>query len=555
MVHSIHVVDQKIIFKQLEEGEFEKINEALKVLEDKYEGDQVSEDELSNALQGFTGQSIELENNYNSWVSAFRNHYQPYLARGVYYFTLGREKRGTGKFKDLTNSQYEEMNLYFRKAMADFEKSISINPKLVHPYGFMVRIATITGEDETKDKLFARALKVNPYSLVVRTDYLDSLVPRWGGSIEAMNSFILSSRPYYQRNPRLKVLEGAVDKELGYQQMLEGNYSEAIDLLSKALQQGDDVTAYFLRGLVYDRIGKFQAALQDFDKAIALKPYYVSAIEARINCEIKSKDLEKALVDANRLIEIVPLNENYFDLRGFIHSLLGNYDKSVSDYEQASRLNPDNNNYKTNISVNRNMSSNKGKTGPVPIANSKKASNQSGIVSVSKLVSGKNLIALAASGEAADNWKSFGDAVIERDGEGNNIFVIRKGATFNKSVYLPDAEGWFAVLIGQASTERINSDGAITGLPNISGYLIFGDRIVTNLQGQQLLFSGAKRNAWHVLWGIFPVDKTINKITISLSQAERRGVPHDGSAARFKNVGIYLFRNESEAKAWVAGFQ
>jgi hypothetical protein len=39
-----------------------------------------------------------------------------------------------------------------------------------------------------------------------------------------------------------------------------------------------------------------------------------------------------------------------------------------------------------------------------------------------------------------------------------------------------------------------------------------------------------------------------------LNQALRRGVPHDGSAARFDDLGLYLFPTEEEAKTFAASY-
>jgi len=36
-----------------------------------------------------------------------------------------------------------------------------------------------------------------------------------------------------------------------------------------------------------------------------------------------------------------------------------------------------------------------------------------------------------------------------------------------------------------------------------------------------------------------------------MKQAERKGLPHNGSAARFDDVGLYLFPTEQAARSFV----
>lgn len=59
-------------------------------------------------------------------------------------------------------------------------------------------------------------------------------------------------------------------------------------------------------------------------------------------------------------------------------------------------------------------------------------------------------------------------------------------------------------------------------------------------------------NEWVQLSGIFKVPEGANTIRFFLRQAERKGVPHNGSAARFDDLGLYLFATKEEAESFVA---
>jgi len=53
------------------------------------------------------------------------------------------------------------------------------------------------------------------------------------------------------------------------------------------------------------------------------------------------------------------------------------------------------------------------------------------------------------------------------------------------------------------------------------------------------------------MWGIFRVPDGTGAVRFFLNQALRNSVPHNGSAARFDDVGLYLFPTEKAARSFV----
>ena len=155
----------------------------------------------------------------------------------------------------------------------------------------------------------------------------------------------------------------------------------------------------------------------------------------------------------------------------------------------------------------------------------------------------------------AASWRAFGEASVEAS-ENNFSFVVRNGGYFIQDVELPDsAAGQYAVFVGRAASERINEDGAITGLPYLYGYMMEegrpdGGRILAYLQGQQMLARPRMQGEWVNMRGIFQVPEKTKKIRFFLNQALRSGVPHNGSAARFDPLGLYLVATREEAEAF-----
>lgn len=155
------------------------------------------------------------------------------------------------------------------------------------------------------------------------------------------------------------------------------------------------------------------------------------------------------------------------------------------------------------------------------------------------------------------SWRTYGEATVELCAGSNPCFVVRNGGYLLQDVALPEgAVGQFAVLFGRGASERVNSDGAITGLPYLYGYMMpevsaRGGSVLEYLQGQNLRAVLLRENEWVPMWGTFRVPEGTGAIRFFLKQALSSGVPHNGAAARFDDVGLYLFATEEEARAFV----
>jgi hypothetical protein len=171
----------------------------------------------------------------------------------------------------------------------------------------------------------------------------------------------------------------------------------------------------------------------------------------------------------------------------------------------------------------------------------------------------RNLLQNPNADQGTQGWRTYGQATVETSGD-NPCFVVRNGGYFIQDVSLSaEAIGQYSLLIARASTERVNADSAITGLPALYGYMMEpgqpnGGNVLDYLQGQEMLVMNMKKDEWINLWGIFQVPPGTGRIRFFLDQALRNGVPHNGSAARFQTVGLYLFPTKEDAQTFANGY-
>lgn len=146
------------------------------------------------------------------------------------------------------------------------------------------------------------------------------------------------------------------------------------------------------------------------------------------------------------------------------------------------------------------------------------------------------------------------DAFIEtRDGA--PCFVMRNQASWIQHVGLhEDYAGKFLLLIARASSERVHPDGNITGLPYLWARVMNGARPSNANVFQGMSLRSKTPDEWGTIHGIFRMPQGARAITIRLGQAQRRGTPQNGSAARIKEVEMRLFNSRTEAEAYVARY-
>jgi hypothetical protein len=163
-----------------------------------------------------------------------------------------------------------------------------------------------------------------------------------------------------------------------------------------------------------------------------------------------------------------------------------------------------------------------------------------------------NLLVNGDARRGVDGWKSRGLATVETF-LGVPSFTVRYQGAFSQEVALTDrAVGTFAVLLAKGQSDRVNTDGSITGLPYLYATVGTEDRkrILAYWQGQHMLARPEYSTEWVPMSGVFQIPKGARFIYVQLNQAQRKDSPQDGSAARFAEVQFHLFETEAEAKAF-----
>src|SRR5258708_36775992 len=104
---------------------------------------------------------------------------------------------------------------------------------------------------------------------------------------------------------------GKADLKSGYAALLRHDYGLAIGYLTSAIEAGDLsranlVLAYHYRGAEYLKTDRYDEAIDDFDRAIALEPRLPTAYSDRGIAYRKKGDYGRAIADYTAAIRIWP---------------------------------------------------------------------------------------------------------------------------------------------------------------------------------------------------------------------------------------------------------
>ena len=198
----------------------------------------------------------------------------------------------------------------------------------------------------------------------------------WQNVVEGIRKVV--ERMQIQADPSSKISEKELHSELAFQHgnilMMLGQLDMAIKAYSDAIDHNPcNANAYNSRGVAYTEKGKFDKAIEDYNTTIQLRPDdaninynkrivytnkgdYVLAIQEvrkmkldwefsrtyhnRAAAYSKKGEVELAIKDYTKAIELYPDEPNTYYDRGNTYYEKGDYDRAIEDYTKAIELNP-----------------------------------------------------------------------------------------------------------------------------------------------------------------------------------------------------------------------
>lgn len=125
----------------------------------------------------------------------------------------------------------------------------------------------------------------------------------------------------------------------------EGNTQEALRLCNNILNfsylsENIYSNAYCFRGYLYDELGDYLKAIEDYTEAICLNPNIEAYYRGRAISHNKVGDTQGAIEDFSQALQINPNDAEVYFKRALCYRIVDNYQMSVEDFTQAIALEP-----------------------------------------------------------------------------------------------------------------------------------------------------------------------------------------------------------------------
>jgi tetratricopeptide (TPR) repeat protein len=121
----------------------------------------------------------------------------------------------------------------------------------------------------------------------------------------------------------------------------KGMLAEAARSYRYFLSKRPDPAVYYNYGRVLKKLGSYDEAIQNYQRAIALKPGYAEAYANIGNIHMEQKLFEPALEYHNLAVHHGPTIATVYYNRGVVLQELGRHDEALADYDRTLTLQPD----------------------------------------------------------------------------------------------------------------------------------------------------------------------------------------------------------------------
>src|SRR5436309_2081100 len=243
-------------------------------------------------------------------------------------------------------------------AIAHFDRAAELNPKDDAPYYNRAQAKRLKNDTAGAIADYTRAIELgstNPAAYNNRgnaraeNNDRDGAIADYTRAIELKPDY---ARAYYNRAV-LKKEKGdkagakadfktaqKLDPELASEESAADSKNDRLSLSPAPPASEESDEDPIERGIEKAKKGDLDGALADFNRAIELDPKNAAAYYNRASAKMLKKDADGAIADYTRVIELDPKNVGAYNNRGILKARNNDPDGAVADYNQAIQANP-----------------------------------------------------------------------------------------------------------------------------------------------------------------------------------------------------------------------
>ncbi|MEM9244312.1 MAG: tetratricopeptide repeat protein [Cyanobacteria bacterium P01_F01_bin.153] len=289
-------------------------------------------DGLEERVKQVHGEAQELIYQLQDEVESVRSSAEQELA--AFKNELNRRRRSAQQYADEFNSALDEDKVAIAQRIAELE------------HEFMSDMQILAGQAETnKAELLEEFIQNTPATLI------DQLQPQIREEIKAL---IQELQPVSTQKPILTFpnqeqssgiqfgFTPATYVQQGESMVRGGQYEAALQQYEKALDRDENCyEAWLGKGVALEALQRYEAAIAAYDRAVNIKPNDYEGWYNRGLVLGRLGKYDDAMTSYGQALVIAPGNANLWLHRGIVLSKLSQYEDALEAYSQAVSLKPD----------------------------------------------------------------------------------------------------------------------------------------------------------------------------------------------------------------------
>jgi tetratricopeptide (TPR) repeat protein len=229
----------------------------------------------------------------------------------------------------------------YAEALRAYAEAVENNPELVAPHVARAWIFNELGKSKDAEAAATEAVRLTSEDAGAYRErgYARLQLKEFPRAVSDLNKSIKLEKDGAEREQRKENAAAYGYRADAYVEMLE--YEKALaDADRFIVLQPDSASGYNRRGRIYLETKAFDEAIQDFSTAVGKNAGYAAAYANRGTAHLKKrpKNVQQALRDLNRAIELDPNVAAFYEGRAQIYVALGNEDAATADEAKARRL-------------------------------------------------------------------------------------------------------------------------------------------------------------------------------------------------------------------------
>lgn len=140
----------------------------------------------------------------------------------------------------------------------------------------------------------------------------------------------------------IKDKDSADRNSSGWALFKKGEFDLAIEEFNKAIEiKPNYAEAFNNLGQAYDKKADFERTIKNFKKAIERKPDFVEAFNNRGLVYFRKDDMAHAIEDFDKAIKFKPNYAEAYNNRGLVYYVKHNFERAIEDFSKAIEVKPD----------------------------------------------------------------------------------------------------------------------------------------------------------------------------------------------------------------------